>query len=152
MEISLEPPFREFGKFVGQHMRERSLTDDDLAASVGISLEYLERIKQGTRLPTWRVAIGMAKAFGLEPEDVAREMSRYCPSVEDLDRTSMSIDELMLIAKDPVAGRVFLEKKFAHIKPDTQRVWEVDDWLEFARTLRETTLRNRGDLPPKEMH
>jgi len=66
-----------FGAWLGQQRKARQLTQADLAAQVGYSLETIKKIEEGKRRPSRELAAAVADWLGIAPAQRA-EFVQFC--------------------------------------------------------------------------
>ena len=65
-----------FGAAVRQLREARGWTQEQLAERSEMNASYLGFLERGDNVPTLSIIIQLAEAFGMEPGDLLREMTR----------------------------------------------------------------------------
>ncbi len=60
---------RYFGKAVRSKRREKSITQEQLAELVGISVTYLRGVEHGNHSITWKIWLNICKVLQLDIKD-----------------------------------------------------------------------------------
>lgn len=59
-----------FGPVLRQFRIARSLTQDELAARMGIASPYISRLESGHKLPSLEMVCKLAEALGVKPSEL----------------------------------------------------------------------------------
>jgi transcriptional regulator with XRE-family HTH domain len=68
------PEAARFGEIVRRHRENRKLTQEELAEMAGISATYVGFIERGDSVPTLTIILQIAKALGIRPAELLRDL------------------------------------------------------------------------------
>ncbi len=60
---------RHFGKTVRSRRREKNITQEQLAETVGISTTYLRNVERGNHSITWKIWLNLCKVLQIDIKD-----------------------------------------------------------------------------------
>lgn len=67
---------KSLGEVLRKHRTDRGMTQEFVAQALGISRQAVSKWENGTSEPTTTNLIALAKLFGVEPEDLLREVQK----------------------------------------------------------------------------
>lgn len=67
---------KSLGEVLKKHRTDRGMTQEFVAQALGISRQAVSKWENGTSEPTTTNLIALAKLFGVEPEDLLREVQK----------------------------------------------------------------------------